>query len=158
MGCFTVLDSRIKTLIPVYCKRNRNSAECRNTCQARKNRDRARQKTEMSLEEGLTGKLWFIQAEQQASKIISTAACQLDVRRPSWNRREWMEKGSNHHSKNLRLPKRKHWLRKGKWRGQGVGNRFMFSTTRQRRQLGMEAYTNKPRMKAHLKKINKTFS
>lgn len=82
MGCFTVLDRRIKTLILLYCKRNRKSAECRNTCQVIKNRDRVREKTETSLEEGLTDRLGFTQAEQQASKIISTAACQLDVRTP----------------------------------------------------------------------------
>lgn len=71
-----------KSLIVLHCKRNRNSAECRDTCQVRKNRHGARQKTETSLEKGLPDRLGFTQAEQQASKIISTAACQLDARTP----------------------------------------------------------------------------
>lgn len=47
-----------------------------------KEEQRARQKTETSLEEGLTDRLGFTQAEQQASKIICTAVCQLDVKTP----------------------------------------------------------------------------
>lgn len=43
-----------------------------------------------------------------------------------------MEKGSSHQGKNLRHQKRKQWLWRGKWRGQGAGNEFMFSTISQK--------------------------
>lgn len=82
MGCFTVLDRRIKIINSATLQEKQSSAECRDMCQVRKNRHGARQKTETSLEEGLTDRLGFTQPEQQASRIISTAACQLDARIP----------------------------------------------------------------------------
>lgn len=79
----TVLDRRRKRLRLLYCKKNRKSAELRDMCQIRINRDRGRQNTrDKSLGEGLTDGWGFTQPEQQASKIISTAACQVDVGTP----------------------------------------------------------------------------
>lgn len=78
----TVLDRRRKRSRLLYCKSNSRSPKCSDMCQIRKKRDEGRQKTEMSLGERLTDGWGFTQAEQQASKLISTAACQVDARTP----------------------------------------------------------------------------
>lgn len=156
MGCFRVLDRRIKTLILLYYKRNRSSAECRNTCPVRKNRDGARQKTETSLEKGL--RQVGIYTSRAAGKqdnlycSVSTACKNTIMKQGRVN-----GKRSQSSRQELKASKRKQWLRRGKWRGEGVENSSCFPPWGKKDSQGWRHTRTSLGWKHTLKKINKTF-